>query len=197
MGYTIVIGHVITYLKCEVCQNYFFSETHYNTHPCALSKIEPTDDEIKECKLIDLKYDPPKIIELEQKPEPEVIELETILIKPQKNLWRYFNKELAKAPQHPDRAKINVNPPCPECNGITAKQGIIVTRKKGVRQRFRCVNCGCTFREPYTHSDLSNLSREITESETETIRQGEPQMMAVNSCIQQVWEESPPKGKKA
>lgn len=144
MSYSVVVGHVMAYLKCDKCKLFFLSEFHYNSHPCARI-IEPTLDEIEECKRIDLKYEPPKII------EPETTE-----IKPELNFVA-----CGRALKKWDRQlKKHLNPPCPECGGKTHVKGTVVTKKKGKRRVFLCTKCACTFRLPYVHPDI--IAMEIT-----------------------------------
>lgn len=65
------------------------------------------------------------------------------------------------------RRKPNLNPHCPECNGITRNQGTVVTKKKGIRQLWRCTECANSFRLPYTHPDINTGMMELTGREAQ------------------------------
>ncbi|MDP2754618.1 MAG: hypothetical protein Q8P40_09555 [Nitrospirota bacterium] len=79
------------------------------------------------------------------------------------------------------RRKPNLNPRCPECNGITRNQGTVVTKKKGIRQIFRCTECASSFRLPYTHPDIS-AGMEVTVDEP--IGKGAVNLIAYGKLLQ-------------
>lgn len=41
--------------------------------------------------------------------------------------------------------RINLNPPCPKCLGPSNRVGVLVRRKLGRRQRYKCKNCAHVF----------------------------------------------------